>query len=146
MQNNYFFNIKSIFADKDDLTNEEFTKLWTKVLAEHLGFLHYYSILTTIIETNVSLERLADFKKKASAGFEVINQILSKHCALPLDRAAMLYWALLFHANGLNNVCSINPIVKEAMKMAGLPEFENNFAGDFYDFMMICLRGYQNND
>jgi AcrR family transcriptional regulator len=145
-QENYFSAIESAFANKDQLSATAFVDLWTSVLAENLDFLQYYSILTTIIETNVSLERLAEFKKKASAGFEPINQILSKHCNLSLDRAAMLYWALLFHACGLNNVCSINPIVKEAMKMAGLPEFENNFAGDFHDFMMICLRGYQNND
>ena len=145
-QNNYFSAIESAFADKDQLSAAAFADLWTRVLVEHLDFLHYYSILTTIIETNVPLERLAEFKKKASAGFEVINQILSKHCQLSMDRAAMLYWALLFHACGLNSVCSLNPIVKEAMKMAGLPEFENNFTGDFHDFMMICLRGYQNND
>ncbi|WKY42953.1 TetR family transcriptional regulator [Eubacteriaceae bacterium ES2] len=145
-QEKYFSEIEAAFTDKNPLSTEAFAELWTNLLVENIDLLHYYSILTTIIETNVSQERLVEFKKKSNDDFEVINQILSKQCMLSEDHAAKLYFALLFHANGLNNVCSINPLVSEAMKIAGLPVLENNFAGDFYDFMMIFLRGYQSDN
>ncbi|MFT8318576.1 MAG: TetR family transcriptional regulator [Sporolactobacillus sp.] len=141
-QDNYFSNITSAFADKEQLSNEEFTVLWTGILDKNHDYLKYYGILTTIIETHVTLERLVEFKKKVSSGFDLVLQIISKHCDISTDRATVLYETLLFHACGLNNSCNINPLVDQAMKMAGLPKLQNSFVRDFCDFMLMCLRNF----
>lgn len=38
------------------------------------------------------------------------------------------------HACGLNNSCNVNPLVKEAMKMAGIPELDFDFVQGFNRF------------
>lgn len=145
-QNNYFHDIESYFEDKTDLTDEEFSNLWTIVLDNHHDFLRYYSILATIIETNVTVERLAEFKKTVLTGFDPIIQILSKpFYNLSSDNATDLYWTLLFHACGLNNSCYVSPLVKEAMNLAGLPEFHINFMDNFRRFMLMCMNHYRQN-
>lgn len=145
-QNNYFSDIESAFEDKDDLTDEEFADLWASILDNNHDYLRYYGILATIIETNVTVERLAEFKKTVLSGFDPIIKILSKHChCISSDNAAALYWTLLFHACGLNNSCHVSPLIEEAMKLAGLPEFQNNFMQDFRKFMLMCLSHYRQN-
>lgn len=145
-QKNYFSDIESTFTNKDNLTDEEFTDLWTYVLDKNLDYLKYYGILATIIETNVTAERLVEFKKIVLSGFDPIIQILSKHCHnISTDDSTALYWTLIFHACGLNNSCHVSPLVKEAMKLAGLPELQNNFTQEFRKFMLMCLNHYKQN-
>lgn len=145
-QNNYFSDIESAFADKYDLTDEEFTNLWTSILDKHHDYLRYYGILATIIETNVTIDRLAEFKKIVLSGFDPIIQILTKHChCISSDRATTLYWTLLFHACGLNNGCDVSPLVEEAMKLAGLPKLKNDFSQNFRKFMLMCVSHYRHN-
>lgn len=146
-QNNYFSDIISTFTDKNNLTDEEFSALWTCVLDRNHDYLRYYGILATIIETNVTVERLAEFKKIVLSDFDPIIQILSNHCqTISFDDAVSLYWTLIFHACGLNNSCNINPLVEEAMKLAGLPELQVNFFQHFNDFMLMCLGHYKQNN
>ncbi|MFX3618960.1 MAG: TetR family transcriptional regulator [Sporolactobacillus sp.] len=142
-QHDYFHDVNANFADKSDLTEEAFADLWSKILDNNRDFLRYGSILATIIETNVTVERLADFKKNASAGLNEIISILEKHGRISYDKANSLFGALIFHACGLNNSCNINPLVKEAMKMAGLPELKIDFVFEFKQFMLMCLKGYK---
>lgn len=145
-QHDYFRDINATFADKSDLTDEAFAGLWSTLLDDNHDFLRYYSILATIIETNVTVERLADFKKNVFTGLNEIISILEKHTNLSYDKAYNLFGALIFHACGLNNSCDINPIVKEAMKMAGLPELKIDFALEFKQFMLMCLKGYKESE
>lgn len=142
-QQDYFHDINATFADKSDLTEEAFADLWSNILDNNRDFLRYYAILATIIETNVTVERLAEFKKNVSTGFNEIMSILVKHSKISYDKANNLFGTLLFHACGLNNGCNINPLVKEAMKMAGLPEWKVDFVLEFKQFMLMCLKGYK---
>lgn len=145
-QDNYFSDIETSFANKDDLTDEEFTDLWTSILDKHHDYLRYYGILATIIETNVTVDRLAEFKKVVLSSFHSIIQTLTKHCHyLSNDSATNLYWTLLFHACGLNNSCHVSPLVEEAMKLAGLPELKIDFSQSFSNFMLMCLSHYKHN-
>ncbi|MHB8127987.1 MAG: TetR family transcriptional regulator [Mobilitalea sp.] len=142
-QHDYFDNVNATFADKTDLTEEEFADLWSNILDNNHDFLRYYGILATIIETNVTVERLADFKRNVSTGLNEIMAILEKHSNLSYEKAYNLFGTLIFHACGLNNSCNINPLVKEAMKMAGLPELKLDFVLEFKQFMIMCLKGYK---
>lgn len=145
-QYNYFSDIKSAFADKDDFNDNEFADLWTRVLDNHHDYLRYYGILTTIIETNITIERLAEFKKNVLSGFDPIIKIISKHCDnISKNNATTLYWTLLFHPCGLNNSCHVDPLVKKAMKLAELPEFQINFIQNFRDFMLMCINHFKQN-
>lgn len=142
-QQDYFYDVKTSLANKSNLTEEEFADLWSNILYNNQDFLRYYSILTIIIETNVTVERLADFKKNVHVELNEIIAILGKYSKISYDKAYILFGTLIFHASGLNNGCNINPIVKEAMIMAGLPELKIDFVFEFKQFMLMCLKGYK---
>ncbi len=142
-QQDCFNEIKSNLIDKPTLTDEEFADIWAKVLDNNHDFLSYSSILATIIETNVSVERLAEFKKVVSSDCNEMITILEEYANLTPEKANQLFATLLFHANGLNNSCNINPLIKEAMLMAGLPELKIDFPQAFKEFMVMCLKGFK---
>lgn len=141
-QTDYFAAITATFSNKETLTDEQFSTLWAEILGSHQDYLNYYGILATIIETNVTVERLAEFKKNVMNDIDDVLTILEHHCKCSSEEAAQLFWTLLFHATGLNNSCSMNPIIIEAMKMADLPIRTPNFVKEFQQFMAMCLKNY----
>lgn len=142
-QADYFKDIKATFKDKDQLSDQDFSGLWTDVLNRHRGYIRYYSILATIIETNVTVERLVEFKKNIMSDVDSVMAIFTKYSRLSPNDADSLYWAIMFHASGLNNVCSLNPLVQEAMEIAGIPPYKKDFSTDLSEFITLCLRGYK---
>ncbi len=139
-QHKYFNDVKEAFANSSDFEAETFAELWAKTLDNNRDYLHYYGILATIIETNVTVERLAEFKKNVMIGLDEVIAILERYCCISNDNATYLFWSLLFHACGLNNSCNVNPLVKEAMKMAGIPELDFDFVQGFNRFILMCLK------
>ncbi len=137
----YFKEIKTELSDKADISDEEFADIWTSLLDNNHDFLSYSSLLTTIIETNVTVEKLAEFKKVVSSDFNDILIILENCRNISTEKATKLYVALLFHASSLNDSCHINPLIKDAMKIAGLPEINIDFAHDFKEFILVYLKG-----
>lgn len=144
-QNKYFSNITETFVDIKTLKTDAFAVQWTKILLNNLDFIKYYSILTTIIETNIPLERLITFKKSAFDAIKPILDILSAVYQINSIAANELFSALTFHATGLNNVCYMNPIVTHAMKLAGLEEYKVDFEKDFLNFMLTYTKCFQSN-
>ncbi|WP_321380299.1 TetR family transcriptional regulator [Trichococcus shcherbakoviae] len=142
-QADFFKDIRATFKDKGPLSDQDFSGLWTDVLNRHRGYIRYYSILATIIETNVTVERLVEFKKNIMSDVDSVMAIFTKYSRLSPNDADSLYWAIMFHASGLNNVCSLNPLVQEAMEIAGIPPYKTDFSTDLSGFINLCLRGYK---
>ena len=142
-QTDFFKDIEATFNDLNALSDRDFSGLWTDVMSRHKGYIRYYSILATIIETNVTVERLAEFKKNIMSDTDVVMAIFTKYSQLSADDADSLYWAIMFHASGLNNVCTMNPLVQEAMEIAGIPPYKKDFSTDLSEFIALCLRGYK---
>ncbi len=59
----YFKAIKTELTVKAYISVEESADIWTRLLDNNHDFLSYSSLLTTIIETNVTVGKLAEFKK-----------------------------------------------------------------------------------
>ena len=145
MQEKYFSAIKSDFSHKQNLSHEDFVEKWTRILDINRDYLKYFGILATIIETNVTVSRLAVFKKNVIADFDSIIQIIRNQCDnISYDDATDLYWALVFYGVGLNNSCYVSPLVRQAMEMAGLPMIEITFTDKFKKFMIMCIGKYCN--
>ncbi len=142
-QTAYLNDTRFALSNKEDLTDEILADIWSKVLDNNHSFLSYYSILATIIETNVTVERLAEFKKRVVTDAVDVIALLEKHGKLTPEKANKLFATMIFHATGLNNSCNLNPIIKEAMKIAEIPEMNIDFANDFKEFMIMCLKGYK---
>ncbi len=140
-QKSYFEDLKAAFAGNNHLSKEEFAHTWAHILDLHHDYLKYYGILATIIETNVALERLVEFKRSVMNGVNDTIHIIEHQCGLSLETSSELFWAFLYHATGLNNGCTNNPKILEAMRIAGIPPRNVTFTDSIYGFILMCLKG-----
>lgn len=139
----YIEAMEAAFADKGKLPDELFAKLWTDVLDKNQEYLKYHGILSTIIETNVSVERLADFKKKIVTDLGRLHRILAlQRPDLTPKQIGSLYLTLLYHGSGLYGHVHCGPLLRQALELAGLPAIKDEFAPMYREFLMMCLGWY----
>lgn len=121
---------------------EVLAQVWTEQLNSHRDYLAYSDLLFTIIETNVSAERLAAFKRSYFAEIDLLSARFRENLGIEPDRAGQLFNSVLFHAVSINGWCSENPLVAEAMEIAGLEQRVPDFKEEMRDFIEMCLAHY----
>ncbi|MBQ9042222.1 MAG: TetR family transcriptional regulator [Eggerthellaceae bacterium] len=121
------------------LPNAEFAHTWAEVTERHAGFLRYQEIIISIIESNVTLERLTEFKRSFADMLGPITSILRRQCDIDESAAQDLYLRLLYQAPGLWNHFHCADLTREAMRAAGLPEVQGTFADAYADFVESSL-------
>lgn len=121
---------------------ETFAKTWADVAYDHWDYLKYHSILLTIIETNVTAERLAIFKQAIMEDFKKITNLLMDFCQIKENKALELQYTILYHTNGLYMSCAYNPILEEALTLAHIPVIEFDFQENLSKFIKNQLLIY----
>ena len=127
--------------DDAPLPASEFARTWAEVTARHAGFLRYQEILISIIESNVTLERLTEFKHEFAEMIKPVSAILARQCDIDDTAAGDLYLRLLYQAPALWNHFHCAELTREAMKAAGLPEIEGTFTDAYANFVELCIKG-----
>ncbi|MBQ9069675.1 MAG: TetR family transcriptional regulator [Eggerthellaceae bacterium] len=117
----------------------DFARTWATVTERHAGFLRYQEILISIIESNVTLERLTAFKRSFADILDPAANVLMRQCAIDAEAAHALYLRLLYQAPGLWNHYHCAELTAEAMKAAGLPQVVGNFVDAYTDFVQLCV-------
>lgn len=118
------------------------TEVWTEQLNSHRDYLAYSDLLFSIIETNVSPERLAVFKRAYFSDMDRLIQRFAENGVIDAANADRLFNAVLFHAVSLNGWCSENELVAQAMEIAGLENRTPDFKREMRDFIGMCLHYY----
>lgn len=119
--------------------NAEFARIWASVTARHGSFMRYQDILISVIESNVTLDRLTAFKRSFAEMLAPIAELLSRQCGIARQEAADLYLRLLFQAPKLWAHYHCADLTREAMARAGLPPVEGAFEDGYADFTYMCL-------
>ncbi len=117
-------------------------EVWTEQLNSHRDYLAYSDLLFSIIETNVSPERLAVFKRAYFSDMDRLIQRFAENGVIDAANADRLFNAVLFHAVSLNGWCSENGLVAQAMEIAGLENRTPDFKREMRDFIGMCLHYY----
>lgn len=117
-------------------------EVWTEQLNSHRDYLAYSDLLFSIIETNVSPERLAVFKRAYFSDMGRLIQRFAENGVIDAANADRLFNAVLFHAVSLNGWCSENELVAQAMEIAGLENRTPDFKREMRDFIGMCLHYY----
>ncbi len=117
-------------------------EVWTEQLNSHRDYLAYSDLLFSIIETNVSPERLAAFKRAYFSDMDRLIQRFAENGVIDAANADRLFNAVLFHAVSLNGWCSENELVAQAMEIAGLENRTPDFKREMRDFIGMCLHYY----
>ena len=123
-------------------SREVLAQVWTEQLNSHRDYLAYSDLLFTIIETNVSAERLAEFKRGYYEEIDLLSKRFQDNLGIESDRAGQLFNSVLFHACSINSWCNENPLVAEAMEIAGLEQRVPDFKEEMRDFIEMCLAHY----
>ena len=121
------------------MPHEEFARIWAEVTARHGSFLRYQDILISIIESNVSLERLTEFKRAFAQMLAPITELLERQCGIDEKAATDLYLRLLFQAPKLWAHYHCAELTREAMRLAGMEPVEGSFEQAYADFTEMCL-------
>lgn len=121
------------------LEPHEFARRWAQAYAKGGEFLRCQEILVSIIESNVTLERLTAFKRSFATLTRPAMEALERQCGVSPAEAHDLYLRLLFQAPGLYNYYHSSEKTKDAMALAGLPPIQGTFEDAFADFVYMCL-------
>ena len=111
---------------------------------QHRLYLRYHNILASIIETNVSVEKLADFKIKSYKQREYFFELLQIQCPqLSPKQVKMLFLTLMYHACGLDSHTHGTKLLEDAMALANLEIYYDDYCQLMSNFIIMCLNNFK---
>jgi AcrR family transcriptional regulator len=121
------------------LPDADFARIWAQVTARHGDFLRYQDIVISIIESNVTLERLTAFKREFASTIMPVIDTLKQQCSIDDEAASDLYLRLLFQAPSLWNHHHCAELTLQAMQAAGMHAPTGTFEDAYADFVQMCI-------
>ena len=114
-------------------------EVWAGIANAHREYFRLGDLLATIIETNVGVERLAEFKRGYYSCVDAMEQRLPAITGIAASDVERLLLAICYHAVGLVSGCWANPLITEALEMIGRERPETDFKDEMRDFIAMCL-------
>jgi len=129
-------DIRETFDTEMTRDIRNFSRRWAQVLDRHPRFLKLISMLFTMIERNVSLERLVDFKKEYLIAMAEINEVLKVVFPAWDDKTIDKFIQLQsYYVIGLFPYTSPTPIQQQAMEQSGFHYESFDFVDDLTEFI-----------
>lgn len=125
-----------------EITVNLLAEIISKSIFKHLDLIKYHQILNAIIETNVSIEKLAEFKKKSHEQMQPLFYILMDTCQIDEAQVFDIYLSILYHSVYLYDRVAYQDTYIEAMKLAGLEIVDLDFQQNLYRFVNMCFSFY----
>ncbi len=134
------------FENRSSISFDEFAHIWSEILARYPRFLELLGIINTIIEQNVTVEKLVPYKqeffKYYGSAIEVVRAMLtelsSEECGSAVQRFAL-------YAIGLYPTTKLNPVQEDAIAASGIPYATPDFVSDLESMISIYLQGVIHN-
>ncbi|MCR5271480.1 MAG: TetR/AcrR family transcriptional regulator [Lachnospiraceae bacterium] len=125
------------------MSNEKFAKTLAGVFTENIDLFKYHDILGCIIETNVPVDKLAEFEKNMESMRYPICLAIKTHCPKASDCDLKLFYrSILYQGCGLYNQTHKTKNLTEALALANLPVDDVDFENELYKFILIYLNNY----
>ena len=138
----YFEALLAALPEGRELSPAEAADAWAKVADAHQEYFRLGDLLTTIVETNVTIERLMDFKRGYYAHVDVAREHLPQVIGVAREHVEPLLLAIYYHATGLVSFCWSNPLIAEALRRLEIERPETDFRAEMRDFIGMCLGHY----
>ena len=135
----YYSSLISSFSKEKNFSIDVIAEVWAGVLNLNQDYMRYVSYLNPVIETNVTVERLAVFKKKYYEFANVFSNRLSEMLNVAQDVAYKIQLDVLFYASSNAVCCYKNPLVQKALKKIKVSPLPMNFYEDMKDFVKMRL-------
>lgn len=138
----YFEALLVALPEGSHLNPAEAASAWADVADAHQEYFRLGDLLTTIVETNVTVERLMDFKRGYYAHVSEMRECLPQVLGIDPERVEPLLLAVYYHATGLVSSCWSNPLIAEALRRLEIERPETDFRSEMRDFIAMCLEHY----
>ena len=142
----YFEALLAALPEDRELALADAADAWADVAAAHQEYFRLGDLLTTIVETNVTVERLMDFKRGYYAHVDVARDRLPQVTDIAPEHVEPLLLAIYYHATGLVSSCWSNPLIAEALRRLEIERPETDFRAEMRDFIAMCLERYTRQD
>ena len=137
--NAYYTSLLSAFPEGNNFSSQVIAEVWAGIVNANQDYMRYVSYLNPVIETNVTVERLAAFKKKYYELSYAFCDRLSKMLSASQEDAYKIQLDVLFYASSNAVCCYKNPLVQEALKQIGITPPPMDFYNDMKDFLKMRL-------
>ncbi len=135
----YFTSLLTVFPEDSRLSPQTVAEIWTAQVASHEDYFRYTAFLLTIIERNVTVERLTVFKKIYYTLAGQLQKRLANCLDITEDEGYNLSLTVLNYATTYFSGCLDNPLVAQAMKNLNIKAPERDLAGDVKDFILMNI-------
>ena len=136
----YYNSLLSAFPEGNNFTQDVIAEVWAGILNANQDYLRYVSYLNPVIETNVTVERLAVFKKKYYDLAYAFRDRLAGMLGITAETAYKIQLDLLYFASSSAASCYKNPLVQEALKQINITPPPMDFYKDMKNFLKMRLR------
>ena len=120
-------------------TPDVLSEVMSKTIHNHLDFIKNHQIFNAIIETNVTIEKLAEFKLKTYEQTTELFTILQKVLNKDRNKVFDLYLTILYHCVYLYDRVAYQKNYVEAMRLAGLEIEDIDFEEHLSHFIYTIL-------
>lgn len=138
----YFEALLAALPEGCGLAPDVVAEVWAGIANAHQEYFRLGDLLTTIIETNVTVERLARFKSGYYAHVSAMEERLPRILDIRAAHVEPLLLAIYYHAVGLVSGCWRNPLVAQALESIGRERRQVDFRVEMCDFIGMCLAHY----
>ena len=135
----FFSALLASFPENCRLSPETVAEIWTAQVASHEDYFRYSAFLLTIIERNVTVERLTVFKKTYYEFAAVLKQRISHALEITEEQADSLGLAILHFASSYLTNCTENPLIAQALRNIGVTPPERDLTRDVKDFILMNI-------
>lgn len=135
----YFSSMLAAFPKNCHLSSETVAEIWTAQVQSHEDFFRYLAFLLTIIERNVTVERLTTFKKTYYNFANELKVRLSFALEISEEKAIALIGSVQNFAASYFSSCLENPLIIEALKNLNITPQERNLSIEVKDFILMNI-------
>ncbi|MFI3226236.1 MAG: TetR family transcriptional regulator [Clostridia bacterium] len=124
----------------EEISNESISNILTRAIQIVPNFMNCYSILYSVLEKNVSLDALVEFKKEWRARQITLRTHLTQLFPTLNDDEIHEFLVKYFsYASGLYPMCNKTQIQRDALRKAGIPDIQISFSNYFEPILLKLL-------
>lgn len=136
----YLDSLLTVFPEGCRFSPETVAEIWTAQVASHEDYFRYVAFLLTIIERNVTVERLTVFKKTYYDRAFLLQKRLSYALGITEEQADNLFLAIMNYGASYFSNCQANPLIIQTLKALKIKPKELNLARDVKDFILMNIK------
>jgi len=131
-------DIEDTFAGVVNPDREKFAEGWARLVYKNNVMVETMSLLYSILEKNVTLDKLVEFKKQLFfETSEVVKLLMGIFPGFTQKTAFMFIRLQLFYVMGLYPASTESEIQRKAIEIAGVPFVKPDFAKELSEFIMM---------